>query len=260
MLAIYRKEMRSYFINPIGYIYLGIFLVFSALLCCYTTIIAGTYSTTGYFTYLMFAFIILVPLLTMRLFAEERKLRTEQLLLTAPVTITGMVLGKYFAALTMFVGGLLISCINFIPLYVISAAENAGAAEQGQATLMQIGPVTGQLIGSILALILLGAALIAVGTLISALSENQLSAAVITVGVIAAMVLLNLLNLLKDSDGQPLIAWYPIRMVIDWISVISRFSAFGSGVFDYASLLYYASLSFVFLFLTVRVYEKRRWG
>ena len=123
MFAIYRKEISSYFINPIGYIYLGIFLVFSALLCCYTTIIAGTYNTSQYFFYLIIAFVILIPLLTMRLFAEERKMRTEQMLLTAPVTITGMVLGKYLAALTLFVGGVLLSCINFIPLYVIANAE-----------------------------------------------------------------------------------------------------------------------------------------
>ena len=95
MLAIYRKEMRSYFINPIGYVYLGIYLVFSALLFCYSTLISGTYSTVNYFFYLALSFIVLIPLLTMRLFAEERKLRTEQMLLTAPVSITGMVLGKY---------------------------------------------------------------------------------------------------------------------------------------------------------------------
>ena len=76
MFAIYRKEMRSYFINPIGYVYLGIFLAFSALLCCYTTIISATYNTSQYFVYLIFSMIILVPILTMRLFAEERKLRT----------------------------------------------------------------------------------------------------------------------------------------------------------------------------------------
>ena len=80
MLAIYRKEMRSYFINPIGYIYLGVFLVFSALLCCYTTIIAGTYDTSTYFSYLIFSFVILIPILTMRLFAEERKIPSYILL------------------------------------------------------------------------------------------------------------------------------------------------------------------------------------
>ena len=125
---------------------------------------------------------------------------------------------------------------------------------------MHIGPVTGEIVGSVIAVLLLGAALIAVGTLISALTENQLSAAVVTVGVIAVMILLNVFNMLTDSSGQPLINSYPIRAVIDWVSVISRFSAFSNGIFDYAALLYYSSLAFVFLFLTVRVYEKRRWG
>ena len=256
MSAIYRKELRSYFINPIGYVYLGVFLVFSALLCCYTTLISGSYDTASYFTYLIFTFIILIPILTMRLFAEERKLRTEQLLLTAPVTITGMVLGKYFAALTIFVSGILVSCVNFIPLYVIASAEKNGS----DYSMTHLGPVTAEVFGSLLAVILLGAALIAVGTLISALTENQLSAAVITIGVIAGMILLNVFNLLTDSDGQPIIAVYAVRAVIDWVSVLSRFSTFSNGIFDYSALLYYVSLSFVFLFLTVRVYEKRRWG
>lgn len=258
MLAIYLKEMRSYFINPIGYVYLGVFLVFSALLCCYTTLISASYDTASYFTFLIFAFIILIPILTMRLFAEERKMRTEQLLLTAPVTITGMVLGKYFAALTLYVSGVLLSCINFIPLYFIAHKEVS--ADEYSTLLKHIGPVTAEIVGSVIAIILLGAALIAVGTLISALTENQLSAAVITIGVIAVMVLLNVFNMLTDADGQPIIGSYLVRSVIDWISVISRFSAFSNGIFDYAALLYYASLAFVFLFLTVRVYEKRRWG
>lgn len=256
MVAIYRKEMRSYFINPVGYVYLGVFLVFSALLFCYTTLIAGTYDTSAYFTWLTVSLIILIPILTMRLFAEERKLRTEQLLLTAPVSITGMVLGKYFAALTIYAGGILASCINFIPLYIIGAAERAGE----DTPLSHIGPVSGKIIGGLLALLLLGAALIAVGTLISSLTENQLSAAVITIGVIAVMVLLNLFNRLQDSNGQPLIRWYWVRFVLDWVSVVSRFTNFNNGIFDYAALIYYASLAFVFLFLTVRVYEKRRWG
>ncbi len=256
MLAIYKKEMRSYFINPIGYVYLGIFLVFSALLACYTTLISESYSTTQYFTYMIFAFIILVPLLTMRLFAEERKLRTEQLLLTAPVTITGMVLGKYFAALTMFVGTVLVSCVNFIPIYIIAAAERAGETS----TMTHIGPVTAQLVGSLVAIILLGAAFIAIGTFISSLTENQLSAAVITIGVLCAMVLLNMVNNIKDSDGQQIISSYAIRGIINWFSVLSRYYNFSYGIFDFAALLYYSSLAFVFLFLTIRVYEKRRWG
>ena len=239
-----------------GYVYTGIFLAASALICAMTTIQKASYATSSYFQYMIFAFVVLIPLLTMRLFSEERKTRTEQLLLTAPVTITGMVLGKYLAALTIFVSGVLISCINFIPLYSIAAAERAGTSS----SLNHIGPVTGEIVGSLIAVILMGAALIAVGTLISALTENQLSAAVVTIAVIAAMVLLSYVNALKDSDGQPIISNYAVRFVIDWVCVMSRFAAFRNGIFDYSAVLYYVSLAFVFLFLTVRVYEKRRWG
>lgn len=256
MLAIYKKEMRSYFINPIGYIYLGIFLAFSALLACYTTLISESYDTAPYFTYMIFAFIILIPLLTMRLFAEERKARTEQLLLTAPVTITGMVLGKYLAALTLFASTVLLSCINFIPIYLIANIERAGSSS----TMTHIGPVTAQLIGSLIALLLLGAAFIAIGTFISSLTENQLSAAVVTIGVLAALVVLNMVNNITDSDGQQIISSYAVRSVINWFSVLNRFANFSHGIFDFAALLYYVSLIAVFLFLTVRVYEKRRWG
>ena len=248
MLAIYRKEMRSYFINPIGYIYLGVFLVFSALLCCYTTLISGSYDTSSYFTYLIFTFVILIPILTMRLFAEERKLRTEQLLLTAPVTITGMVMGKFLAALTVFGGSLLVSCINFIPIYTTAAAERGNQSYE----FYHIGPVTGELIGNLVGLLLIGAAFIALGTFISALTENQLAAAVITISVIALMLGLGLINNLIDV--------YWIRTVLSWISIYSRFGNFQNGLFDYAAILYYASICFIFVFLTVRVYEKRRWN
>ena len=248
MFAIYKKELRSFFITPIGYVYTGAFLGLAALICCYTTIISSSYSTTTYFTIMMFAMGILIPLLTMRLFAEEKKLRTEQLLLTAPVTITGMVMGKFLAALTVFGGSLLVSCINFIPIYTTAAAERGNQTYE----FYHIGPVTGQLIGNLVGLLLIGAAFIALGTFISALTENQLAAAVITISVIALMLGLGLVNSLIDV--------YWIRAVLSWISIYSRFGNFQNGLFDFAAILYYASICFVFVFLTVRVYEKRRWN
>jgi ABC-2 type transport system permease protein len=153
MFAIYKKELRSFFINPIGYVYTGAFLGLAALICCYTTIMSSSYDTSLYFTIMMFAMGILIPLLTMRLFAEERKLRTEQLLLTAPVTITGMVMGKFLAALTVFGGSLLVSCINFIPIYATADAERQGQSFE----YYHIGPVTGELIGNLVGLLLIGA-------------------------------------------------------------------------------------------------------
>ena len=248
MFAIYKKELRSFFITPIGYIYTGAFLGLAALICCYTTILSASYDTTTYFTVMMFAMGILIPLLTMRLFAEEKKLRTEQLLLTAPVSITGMVLGKFLAALTVYASSLLVSCINFIPIYTTAAAERGNQSYE----FYHIGPVTGELIGNLVGLLLIGAAFIALGTFISALTENQLAAAVITISVIALMLGLGLINNLIDV--------YWIRTVLSWISIYSRFGNFQNGLFDYAAILYYASICFIFVFLTVRVYEKRRWN
>ena len=257
MFAIYKKEMRSYFINPIGYVYLGIFLALSALVCCYTTLQSQSYDTSTYFTYMIFAFIILIPLLTMRSFAEERKMRTEQMLLTAPVSITGMVLGKYLAALTMFVGTVLISCINFIPLYIIAGEEKAAVSATANPI---IGPSTSVIVGSLIGIILLGAAFIAIGVFISSLTENQLSAAISTIGVIVFMVIIGLVNKIgSEEEGNRLISNYAVRFVLDWISVLSRFSDFGYGMLDFSALLYYVSLAAIFLFLTVRIYEKRRW-
>lgn len=248
MLAIYRKELKSYFITPVGYVYVGIFLALTALLFCYTTLISKSYDTTSYFSMMIFTFVVLIPLLTMKLFSEEKKLRTEQMLLTAPVTITGMVFGKYLAALTMFVGSVLLSCVNFIPLYAVANQERAEAASNA----IHIGPSGAQIIGSLIGVILVGAAFIAVGMLISTLTENQLASAVLSVAILLVMIVLGFVN--------SFISNYAVRFVIDWISVLSRFSAFGYGRFDFAALLYYLSLTSVFIFLTIRVYEKRRWG
>lgn len=231
-----------------GYIYIGIFLALSALLFSYTTFMRSSYDVTSYFSMMIFAFVVLIPLLTMKLFAEEKKLRTEQMLLTAPVTITGMVLGKYLAALTMFVGSIVCSCINFIPLYAVATQERAEAATKA----IHIGPSGAQIIGSLVGIILVGAAFIAVGMFISTLTENQLASAVISVAVLLVMIILGFVNNFIPS--------YAVRFVIDWVSVLSRFAPFGYGRFDFAALLYYLSLTSVFIFLTVRVYEKRRWG
>ena len=247
MFAVFKKELRAYFTTPIGYVYTGIFLAASALICCMTTLQRASYDTTSYFQYMIFSFIVLIPLLTMRLFSEERKTKTEQLLLTAPITIAGMVMGKYLAALSLFVATVLVSCINFFPRFsyaVVEASSAVGGAH--------VGPVGGQLVGCLIGVILIGAAFIAVGLFISSLTESQLSAAVITIAVIVVMVLIGIFNSYIGSTF--------LRTVLDWISVLSRFDRFAYGLFDFSALLYYLSIAGVFLFLTMRVYDQRRWG
>ena len=248
MFAIYKKELRSYFINAIGYVYVGVFLAAAALLCCYTTLGNQSYDTSTYFTMLIFAFIILIPLLTMKLFAEEKKLRTEQLLLTAPVSIWEMVMGKFLAAFTMFFGTVIVSCINFFPLYSYARTERA----QASYSQMHVGPVTAEIFSCLIGIVLIGAAFIAIGVFVSSLTENQLAAAVITVAIIAVMLVLDALNQFIDV--------YAIRFVIDWVSIMSRFGNFTNGMLDFSSVLYYLSITGVFLLLTTRVYDKRRWG
>ena len=195
MFAIYKKELRSYFINPVGYVYVGVFLAMSALLCCYTTLQSLTYDTRTYFTYMIFALVVLIPLLTMRLFSEEKKLRTEQMLMTAPVSLTGMVLGKFLAAFTLFTGTLLVSCVNFFPLYAIASDERNASSLSSDV----IGPVNGEIVGRLIGIILIGAAFIAIGTFISSFTESQLAAAVVTIAVILGMVVLGFVNSTIDS-------------------------------------------------------------
>ena len=235
MFAIYKRELRSYFVSPIGYIFVAIFLIASSLLFSYCTLQAGANSSTAaYFSTLMYVFIVVLPLLTMKLFADEKKMRTEALLLTSPVSLMGMVMAKFLAAYTVFAGTYLISCLDFVVLYQFGT------------------PNTAILFGSSLAILLAGAACIAVGVFISSLTENQLIAALGTMAIIVFFVLTSALNGYIDSSL--------IRTIINWVSIMERFSNFTSGIFDFNAIVYYLSLSFVFLFLTVRVYDKRRWN
>lgn len=236
MLAIYKREMQSYFTSPIGYVFVAVFLALNAFIFSMFTLMSGENSSVGtYFMFVMFIFIILVPLLTMKSFSEERKMRTEQLLLTAPVSLMGMVFAKFLAAFTMFGGTFIVgNLINFSTLY-----------KYGE-------PNTAVLISSSVGILLIGAAFIAIGLFVSSLTENQLVAAVGTMGILIFLLLVGLLNSLIDS--------YVVRTIIDWISIYSRFGNFSYGILDPATMVYYFSICFVFMFLTVRIYEKRRWS
>ncbi len=235
MLSIYKKELRSYFTTPIGFVFYTVFLAISAVLCCYTTIKAATPTTnvTTYFTSFLFVLVVIVPLLTMKLFSEEKKMRTEQLLLTAPVSITNMVVSKFFAALTLYASALLLTTLNMIPLFLYAEPE------------------LGIIIGNYIAIFLVGAAFIAIGVFMSSLTENQLAAAVSTTAVLLALLAISFANSAIDS--------YVIRSILSWVSIYSRYGAFTYGIFDYVAVLYYVSICFVFCYLTVRIYEQRRW-
>lgn len=117
MLAIYKKEMRTYFTTPLGYVFIAVFLAISGFMFAVSTLQSQTSDVSGFFQLMIFGYIVIVPMLTMRSFAEERRTRTEQLLMTAPISITSMVMAKFFAAFTMFAGSVLVSCLYYLPLF-----------------------------------------------------------------------------------------------------------------------------------------------
>lgn len=241
MLAIYKRELRAFFTSPIGYVYIAMFLAASSLVFDYFTLLSGTDSSiTSFFTVELFICALLTPMLTMRSFSEERKQKTEQLLMTAPITLPGMVLGKFLAYYTMFAISFLISSIN-VPIALSYLSE---------ANLFRYNAVCA--LGGCIALFLVGGVFIAIGIFISALSENQMVSGSVTVLVLFILLAVSFLN--------SYIGFAPIRVMFTWISIYSRFSNFPAGYFDFSALLYYISIMGVCLFLTVRIYEKRRWA
>lgn len=238
MGAIYKKEMRAYFTTPIGYIFAAALLLISAVAFSYTTIQSATRDTTTYFTLMIFVFIILVPVLTMKSFSEERRTRTEQMLLTSPVSLTGMVMAKFFAAMTMLMGTMLLTVVYYIPF----ALYKGEYAASGVAIL----------VGDMIALFLIGSAFVGVGLLVSSLTENQMVACVITIIILLLFLVISFANSYINS--------YFIRSILNWFSIFTRFGNFTNGIFDFGAVVYYASITIVAIFLTVRVYEKRRWG
>lgn len=226
--------MKAYFTTPVGYIFLAAMLLISAVLFSFTTLQMASWQMNMYFTAMVFVFIVLVPVLTMKSFSEERRTKTEQMLLTSPVSLTGMVMAKYLAAMTMMAGVLALTVIYYLPLYTYGK------------------PSTAILFGDLMALLLVGSAFISIGIFISSLTENQMVSCVVTIVIILIFLVASFANSLIDS--------YFIRSIFSWISVFSRFGNFTNGIFDFGATLYYLSITAVAIFLTVRVYEKRRWG
>jgi len=228
--------MHSYFTSVMGYVFLIIYLAVGAALFAYTTLFSMSADVTPFFSYMLLVSAIILPLLTMKSFSEERKARTEQLLLTAPVSIVSMVLGKFLAAYVMFAGCIILNSLYFLVLNYYAALKFI------------------ILLGNAVALLLVGMAFISIGIFVSALTDNQLAAAIGTIAIIVAFLFVGVLSSLFPSSH-----WFRMY-VLNFLSILSRFQGFSNGYFDIASFVYYLSISGIFLYLTVRVYDRRRAG
>lgn len=234
MRAVFKREFKSYFTSPVGYIFLAIMMFFEGWF------FAGMYNE-GYadITYIfsqtyMFVFV-LVPILTMRTMSEDRRQKVDQALITSPVSLYSIVFGKFFATLLIF----LLSYSITIVFQIIIAFQHVSLN-----WLVYIGNILG--IG------FMGSALIAMGIFISSLTENQLTAAV---GSFTLSFVIYLLDYLAS-----LINVNVITKVVEWISFVGRYNTFTQGIIDYSNAVFFIGFTAIFLFLTVRVLDKRRYS
>ena len=232
MTAVYKRELRSYFTSMVGYVFIAILIFFVGIYFMAYNLFGG-YPSFGYVLLsCTIIFMVAVPILTMRSMAEDRRGKTDQLLLTSPVSLTGIVLGKYLAMVTVLLVPILLIC--FCPLII---------AMNGSATLTAD-------YAAILAFFCMGCVYIAVGMFVSALTESQIIAAV---GTFAALLVLylwtDLVSFLPDSLAQLLSSF-------DFQGVLDNFAYY--SVFDLGGLLLYLSMAAVFVFLTVQVLQRRK--
>ena len=287
MTAIFKREFKSYFNNILGYIFCAFILLFAGI---YTMVI-NLKSGAANFEYVLgnmaFIFLIAVPILTMRVVAEERRQRTDQLLYSLPITTTQIVFGKYLAMLSVL----------FIPLAIMGIYPLILSAYGSMNFIASYGTLT--------AFFMLGASLIAMGLFISSLTDNQVVAVIgcfilvllnyyigtlasyvsysanatfIAFVLIIAAVSFAIYYLTKNSlialiiatiseisligvkllNPELLYGLFP--RIMDKISVFERFYTFANGVFDITSIVYYIVVISAFLFFTVQSMEKRRWS
>lgn len=224
MWAIMKKEFKTYFLSPIGYVVIGILLLVSSVFFYLTSIQTGKVDIGSLYYYIAFyGLAIAVPILTMRMFSEERKNGTEQLILTAPISITKVVFGKLFAALSVILITLIISFGYYI---IVSIFGN-----------VSIIPVLTSMIGFILVSI----AAISFGMLASSLTENQVISAVITTAYLIGSIFLSNIN-----------------PVFSKIALIGFFEKFPAGIISFTEVTGLVSFSIVCILLTILVMQRRK--
>ena len=235
MGAIFRRELKAYFTSPIAYIFIAVFYIYTSTFFASYNLYYGTTDMSTSFTTAFTIIMILLPLLTMRLFTEEKRQRTDQCLLTAPVNLFSIVMGKFFAAVCVF-----LCAMAIYVLYVITLVALAGSV--AWATV----------IGNFVALLLLGASFISIGIFVSAMTESQVVAAVASFFIIIVFYMIDIFA------GNVQVEW--LRNVMSSVGFYTRYYEFSTGIFSVPSLVFFLSAIFIFNFLTVRALEKRRWA
>lgn len=255
LYAMYRKEMGHYFVSPVAYVVVGAFLLVSGLL--FTIYLKGAMDQSlqmemqgmrfgmsqdfdvpsevlrAFFGLQPILILILIPMITMGVYAEERKRGTMELLMTSPITEVDIALGKFFASLSLFALMLLPTLAFMVFMYL-----HSDPAPPWRVLLAGYGGA-----------LLFGGSLLALGAFISSLTENQIIAAVLTFALFFVMWIFDF-----ETRGSGTVA-----SILAYLSVIRHFEDFPRGVVDTTALIYYGSFIFLFVFLTVRSIDSMRW-
>lgn len=289
MLAIYKKEFKSYFISMIGYAFIAFLLLIISIMFSWINL-RNSNAFIGYsleYAYVTVVFMILVPVVTMKILADERRLKTDQLLFTSPVSIGSIVIGKYLAIVSVFAIPMLILCIYPIIL-----------------TSFGVVPMAMSYV-SILGFFLMGLAYLAIGVFVSSTTDNQIISAVVTfallllsfmmsslvkivpsteiVSFISIMVLALLIAAIYYSFTKNLIGTVIMAGVLEVVTIVlyivksslfqgaiqkfmlllslnQHYNNFMDGYLDLTGILYYLSIIGVFLFLAVQMIQKKKWN
>jgi len=237
VFSIFRKELRSYFNSPIAYIAVLFFLVFTSVWLFYIQhfFAQNVADLRPYFAIMPLVFIILLPAITMRIWAEENKLGTVELLMTLPFRESEIVIGKFLGAFLLLV--IMIVLTIPVPLTVLRTGH------------FEMGQIVGQYIG----LLFLGASGISVGLFLSSVSTNQITAFILSIVVLLFLTLVNRINATADvSTG--------FAGFVNYLSLDYHFQSFIKGLIDTRDLFYYVIVTFVFLFMNTKVLVFRKWG
>ncbi len=242
-LPVYKRELRSYFTSPIAYVVLTFFILLTGFFF-YVFISEFSQASMSQSPYgprnlnvtmhilrpllgnISVIMLFVMPLITMKPFSEERKTGTIELLLTYPLSDLEILLGKYFAALTLFLVMLAITLVY--PLFMVLHSQ----------------PELGTLFSGYLGLLLMAAAFMALGIFISSLTENQIIAAIATFATLLILWI---------------IRWVGPNELIRHLSILEHFNNFAEGLIDTRDLVYYLSFTVLWLFMTLRVLESKKW-
>jgi len=234
VMSIFKREFKAYFLSPIAYIFITVYLIATTFLFFQGFFIVDQADMRGYFGILPWVFLFFIPAITMRTWAEEKKMKTLELLLTWPVSDVEVVIGKFLSSFSLLVIVLLLSLTIPVSIALI------GHPDAGQ--------IVGQYIGSML----MGAAYLAIGLWVSSLTENQIVAFIL--GVVFTFILFII--------GHPFITMVlPSALVplFTYIGLNSHFESIGRGVIDSRDIIYYLSVVGFFLFLNVCTISSRKW-